>query len=171
MLLFDSRWTSWVEVSCVCYWFARVAALMRETFRWRFLPHLCQHDQDLKTVLFHVFVSCFSEQKVILKKYFLSLPTMFVQRTPATIIYTFHTNLELIRCWGRYIYHCLTSLSLRPRSKWRELHPGSGQIRKQLHQPGQPWPGDGLCQVLLPHQGAVRPAEEPGESSMSTLGL
>lgn len=57
----------------------------------------------------------------------------------------------------------------RPRPEWRELRSGSGQIRQQLHQPGQPRPGNGFRQVLLPHQGAVCPTEEPGEFIMSAL--
>lgn len=60
-------------------------------------------------------------------------------------------------------------VSNRPCSEWGELCPGSGQVWQQLHQPGQSWSGNGLCQVLLPHQGAVCPAEEPGESWTSTL--
>lgn len=63
----------------------------------------------------------------------------------------------------------LSPPSFRPRPERGELRSGSGQIRQQLHQPGQPRPGDGLRQVLLPHQGAVGAAEEPGESRSSAL--
>lgn len=59
----------------------------------------------------------------------------------------------------------------RPRPEWRELCPGPGQIWQQLHQPGQPRPGNRLRQVLLPHQGAVCPTEEPGEFNTQTLKL